>query len=636
MLSTTAGGGSSSRSVRKRALITSPADNDLQPRSRARRDVLSTEVETLNAELEHERSLRALDAKRFQKVQQRLERQVEFAAEEAEEAKTMMEEIRDESDALIEQMRQARLQTQEEMRDLQLQLEEERAIAATAVLEDEEDDPRKRHLQAELQAKATENEALHKTIQNIRQEFHQLQEEQRVASKSASNEDGDDELLHNINIPGASEAPPAVLRELHRVRIQLAEMERKNRQLRRATEDLQKKAKQLVHERESARSATARVQALEAELQDLSGAHAKAELQTKSWKEFGATLGTILVPNDDNVFKDVPPEAASVKRYLNNATKQSEQLRVENKHLRQQVETADDQKRKLESSIRELEGKELSWKTEKQDLQKKIDVGDKQMQLLKSQERIWKRELESLRSIVKTFDELPLPGKSTASSASVRALETSVKAAMEEVAAFKEAQTTLQQELDKLLKEKAQLQTKHNTVLEKFGKIREAVYEERAKSEKAEARAVRAEQLSGKGAFNPETTRVVHLRHNPVTEALKQEVSVLKRQLEALGGKQAAASAAVGSDVDPNKLHKRLKESFKEQIGRFREGVYLLTGFKIDMIPENDRPRFKVRSMFAEQETDHLMFKWPEGEDVAGLDLLGSDLAKILMTTPSY
>ena len=71
-------------------------------------------------------------------------------------------------------------------------------------------------------------------------------------------------------------------------------------------------------------------------------------------------------------------------------------------------------------------------------------------------------------------------------------------------------------------------------------------------------------------------------------------------------------------------------------MGRVREGVYLMTGFKIDMIPGTDRPRFKLRSVFAEQEQDHLMFQWPTGKDVQSLDLLNTDLAKALTSTPSY
>ena len=83
------------RSLESSALLSSSNNNNTSsepPLRRARRDVLETELETLKAELEHARSLRALDAKRFQKTQDRLERQVEFAVTEAQEAKTMMDE----------------------------------------------------------------------------------------------------------------------------------------------------------------------------------------------------------------------------------------------------------------------------------------------------------------------------------------------------------------------------------------------------------------------------------------------------------------------------------------------------------------------------------------------------------------
>ena len=62
--------------------------------------------------------------------------------------------------------------------------------------------------------------------------------------------------------------------------------------------------------------------------------------------------------------------------------------------------------------------------------------------------------------------------------------------------------------------------------------------------------------------------------------ALKDEISVLKKQIEVLNGNHKT-SKKYTSDVDPNKLHQRLKQSFKEQISRFREAVYLMTGYKV-------------------------------------------------------
>mmetsp|Transcript_24024 Transcript_24024/g.49932 ORF Transcript_24024/g.49932 Transcript_24024/m.49932 type:complete len:239 (+) Transcript_24024:455-1171(+) len=193
-------------------------------------------------------------------------------------------------------------------------------------------------------------------------------------------------------------------------------------------------------------------------------------------------------------------------------------------------------------------------------------------------------------------------------------------------------------EKDRLSKEVEDSQTELERVKDKFGKLRDALHAERAKAEEAVQRANDAEALAGKGSFNPETTRVLHLEQTPLMESLKEEIKVLQRQLVEAGKNKSSVSA----QHDPAKLNKRLKENFKEQIALFREGVYLMTGYKIDMLPTTDRPTFRVRSMFAEQEDDHLMLKWPkentDGDSggVSSLDILNTDLAKTLTTTQSY
>lgn len=135
-------------------------------------------------------------------------------------------------------------------------------------------------------------------------------------------------------------------------------------------------------------------------------------------------------------------------------------------------------------------------------------------------------------------------------------------------------------------------------------------------------------------------------------DSLKQKLEQAEQQLTSAptqGATTPAPSSHRGSfgsgpssdgisSIDAQKLHKRLKERFKEQIGLFREGVYLLTGCKIDMsFSDSDCPHFKVRSMYSEREEDHLMFQWQrkkEGED-NDLDLMSTDLAQLLMNGPS-
>jgi hypothetical protein len=313
-------------------------------------------------------------------------------------------------------------------------------------------------------------------------------------------------------------------------------------------------------------------------------------------------------------------------------------LEKEKYSLEQELESSQKTAQDSEHRAKELERSKDSMQKLLEEEQHQTELYKGQVNILKGQERVWKRELESLRSIVETFDALPLDGTSKPPATSTdnnnsRTLQVQLSFAKEELQVLKDGQESMKQELEKVLLERKELQATHNTVLEKFGKLKDALYAQRQKAETAEQRANRAEELAGKGSFNPHTTRVLHMQHNPLTEALKQEVAVLKRQLQT----KEKAVAIVNSDVDPNKLHKRLKESFKEQIGRFREGVYLMTGFKIDMLPgTDDRPKFKVRSVFAEQEQDHLMFQWPPGKNVGSLDLLGTELAKSLTTTPSY
>ncbi|OEU18554.1 hypothetical protein FRACYDRAFT_183745 [Fragilariopsis cylindrus CCMP1102] len=468
---------------RKRSVSKGEGDIESPPLRRARRDVLSCELETIQAELEHERSLRALDSKRFVQTKQRLEKQMEFAIEEAKDSKVLMEEMRDENERHLDQLKRAMSRTKAELRE-------------------------------------------------------------------------DDES--SMMSPGAlSEARPDVLKELNRVRILFAESDRKNRQYKKIAEDAQRKTKQFIQEKEQVRSVNKRVEQLETDLLESTRAEETISEKLKDWQELG------------------------------------------------------------------------------------------EIKVLKGQEDIYKREVESLRSIVKTFDELPLTEAQGmknsesaiaggASPANIRVLEVSLTAVKEEIEVLKEAKRSLQDDLDCSVAEKEELQKKHNTVLEKFGKLRDALYAERTKAEQATERANEAEILAGKGSFNPEQTRVLHMGSNPLTVALKEEINVLRRQIEVISNGDKQKNKGCPSDVDPNKLHQRLKQSFKEQISRFREGVYLITGYKVDMIPDNDRYKFKVRSVFAEREKDHLVFQWPEGNHVTSLDLLNTEHAKILTKTPSY
>lgn len=75
-------------------------DSGVSPLPKPNLFVLQHQLDSLQAELDHERSLRALDQKRAQQEKQRLEKQVEFAVEEANEAKAMLDNLQIESEVM--------------------------------------------------------------------------------------------------------------------------------------------------------------------------------------------------------------------------------------------------------------------------------------------------------------------------------------------------------------------------------------------------------------------------------------------------------------------------------------------------------------------------------------------------------
>ena len=74
----------------------------------------------------------------------------------------------------------------------------------------------------------------------------------------------------------------------------------------------------------------------------------------------------------------------------------------------------------------------------------------------------------------------------------------------------------------------------------------------------------------------------------------------------------------------------RLKEVFKRQMRKYREAVYLLTGYKIELKPgsQSGHTTLRCRSMYAEEENDELRFQW--NASAGGLELLESEWTKRL------
>ena len=137
------------------------------------------------------------------------------------------------------------------------------------------------------------------------------------------------------------------------------------------------------------------------------------------------------------------------------------------------------------------------------------------------------------------------------------------------------------------------------------------------------------EELQDDHKKQDESYRVLHLVDNPLTIALreKQAQSLLETETE--------------TGVDANKLHARLKERFRQHLNWFREAVYILTGFKIDMTTQDHdeadgATTVRLRSMFAERPDDALLFQW-SSEGVQLLDTpFASNLDERLFASLTY
>mmetsp|Transcript_6608 Transcript_6608/g.23292 ORF Transcript_6608/g.23292 Transcript_6608/m.23292 type:complete len:737 (+) Transcript_6608:1-2211(+) len=162
-------------------------------------------------------------------------------------------------------------------------------------------------------------------------------------------------------------------------------------------------------------------------------------------------------------------------------------------------------------------------------------------------------------------------------------------------------------------------------------------------------------QRLGRGEFNTETTKVVHMTRNPELEAhftllkenlasVQSENTALKAQLVNIGKGNEAEGVHVGKYVNTEqpgqgtaeaalleaertvlqhriaeleKREMRYKEAFKDRISAFREACYLLFGYRIDMGARSAEKgsdkgpvnTFCIRSMYAERDADELKFE---------------------------
>lgn len=655
-------------------------------------DFLISEISDLKAELERSKSLRRLDQIKADNAESRLKRYIVSLEEDANDSSLLAEQIRAQSEEALETMSDARKKAEKHARDwerryMRLQDGAEEGSPSSS---------REELLNGEIDLLQRQNSNMKETLEATMKEVKSLRSKLANSTpqlfqdeNDSSNDEEDVQKLESTLTPikgmrkkresAVSPAPPAVLTELNRTRVKLAESERQNRQLGRKVDELQIVASQTINYREKSKRAESKVGTLEIELQGVMREREHMRIVESRWVQFrkelvqhsiGSQQMTLHAGGDENS----PPEIATAIRTFRDLQEQVASLNDEMHEKQMENESFSRRIKVLESLNDEHQVQANKMNTDLIEVGESLKRSETELLSAHSREDIWKRERDHLRSLLDTYKKVEnnaavhekkssnqiMKHEGTKCDPSIEGLKLALTSANEDNSFIKAQLSEWKSQKDAIESEYKSLKEEHSKVVEKFGKLRDALFQEREKATKAEDKAFKAEAMAGKGSFNPDSTRALHLQNNPYAQAIREkhqrELLELRTLIEEKDKELAdcgsikstnngVAATPVSSrknqdgNLDAQKLNKRLKESFREQIGLFREGVYLITGYKIDMLSDTERTRFKVRSMFAEHEEDHLIFIWPkveEGVKPNSLDILNTKMAQLLSEDPAF
>jgi chromosome segregation ATPase len=275
------------------------------------------------------------------------------------------------------------------------------------------------------------------------------------------------------------EAPPDILKELNRLRIQLAEMERKERQLTRKVVDLEQRNKTLLQEREEARKASRRLDQVENSFKKLQSAHDTLLEQMKSWQHFEQEIVAMLKRQGISLcHQDGPPEISTIVRFMDQAQVKLDTVLKDLKRRETECTHYKESNEELKAEMHGLQASVNIHSQEKKDLLGSMERLEQKIAELDGKEAIHLREAESLRALIKTFDELPLKANLGDKALSTSELSTSSKIMEVRLDALQkeiDLLTSVRDELNNKLAQETQLKrdqaTELTTVKERFEKV---------------------------------------------------------------------------------------------------------------------------------------------------------------------
>lgn len=317
--------------------------------------------------------------------------------------------------------------------------------------------------------------------------------------------------------------------------------------------------------------------------------------------------------------------------------------------------------------------------TQANDAQYLQEQAERKSKLHQQQAKIFESEVLSLRKLLKSFDAEFSLGKPSESSL-VALKEREIKDLRDQLDESRGAYKTLHEEVRVMNTSKEEQSSELNGLKSELAAMRESNVELKRQLQDAQP-ALETECYD----FDTSTTKVLHIVDNPFSLARQEKAAeetkgqaretisiptnaenvrvppqeqgstvtpstavteptvpvdtsmALSAPANAATTQSAGASSGTSSEkidvtaggVDSSKLNQRLKEMFKERISSFREAVYLLTGYKIDLQSADSSggySRLRLRSMYAENPDDAFLFQWKGGS----LELLDTPFAEKL------
>ncbi|EFA82602.1 mitotic spindle assembly checkpoint protein 1 [Heterostelium album PN500] len=138
------------------------------------------------------------------------------------------------------------------------------------------------------------------------------------------------------------------------------------------------------------------------------------------------------------------------------------------------------------------------------------------------------------------------------------------------------------------------------------------------------------ESRLGKGEFDTSKTKVLHMTSNPTNPNISSSSSADSPKSPESDSKIIQENHGLRMKItETEKIMERLKSVFKLKISEYREVVYALFGFKMDMETNN---LYKLQSMYAEHENDYLVFqRVVESKNKIGkMELMDTDYTRAL------